>query len=107
MRTDYALYVVAIVCFIIAIYTATQPGDTQLYISAITILGIIFIGLGYMARPKETTLTPTTPTPSPPSEPSPKQTPQPKTELTKEPKKASTKKRARKKKTTRRRKKKT
>jgi len=108
MRSDYVLYIVAIICFIAAAYTAIINTETQLYISALVILGIIFIGLGYMARPKKVTLTAATsiPSPSPPEPPS--ETMQPKTELKKEePKKPTTKTRTRKKKATRRRKKKT
>jgi hypothetical protein len=107
MRSDYALYVVAIICFIAAVYTAVITTETQLYISALAILGIIFIGLGYMARPKKATHTSATAIPSPPPPEPPSETVQPKTELKEEPKKPATKKRARKKRTTRRRKKKT
>lgn len=107
MRSDYALYVVAIICFIIAAYTATTNIEIQLYVYAIAVLGIIFIGLGYMAKSKNTTVPQAAPTPplSPPELQS-KQTKQLKTETIEEPKE-TLKKKARKKKTTRRRKKKT
>jgi hypothetical protein len=105
MRSDYALYAVAIICFIVAIYTTTINLETSLYIYAIAVLGIVFVGLGYIARPKKTTLSPiTTTTLAPPP-------PEPLAETTETPTKQATKttnkKRARKKKTTRSRKKKT
>lgn len=105
MRSDYALYVVAIICFIIAIYTTTINLDTPLYIYAIAVLGIVFVGLGYIARPKKATLSPMTTTPPapPPLEPLPEKIVKP----TKQATKTTTKKRTRKKKTTRSRKKKT
>jgi len=110
MRSDYTLYVVAIACFIIAIYAYTAPLTevTELHLYAIAVLGVAFVGLGYMARPKQAPLTPaiTTAPPSPPTL-SPEPTVQKKAEPKEEPKKASTKKRARKKRTTKKRKKKT
>lgn len=100
MRSDYALYVVAIICFIVAICTTTMNLQTSLYIYAIVVLGIIFMGLGYIARPKKVMLSPaTTALPAPPPESLP--------EKTVKPEKQATKKRARKKKTTRSREKKT
>jgi len=102
MRSDYALYVVAIICFIVAIYTTTINLESTLYIYAIAVLGIVFVGLGYIARPKKPTLTTVTSPPSP-TELSPEPETPPKTEQ----KETSTKKRARKKRTTRGRKKKT
>lgn len=105
MRSDYALYVVAIICFIVAIYTTTINLDTPLYIYAITVLGIVFVGLGYIARPKKVTLSPMSTTPSAP--PRPEQLPETTVKPTKQATKTATKKRARKKKTTRSRKKKT
>jgi hypothetical protein len=104
MRSDYALYAVAIICFIVAIYTTTINLETSLYIYAIAVLGIVFVGLGYIARPKKTTLSPiTTTTLAPPPEPLAETTETP----TKQATKTTNKKRARKKKTTRSRKKKT
>ena len=102
MRTDYILYGVAILCFIAAAYAATIT--TELYIYAIAVLGIVFIGLGYMARPKEVISSTATPT-FQPTPPPPKPSPNPKPETTKapplapEPKKPATKKRTRKKRT--------
>ena len=101
MRSDYALYVIAVICFIVAIYTTTTNLDTPLYIYAIAVLGIVFVGLGYIARPKKATLSPMTTTP--PAPPSPETL----SETTVKPTKQATNKRARKKKTTRSHKKKT
>lgn len=104
MRIDYPLYIVAIICFLVAIYAYVAPfAETELYIYALAVLGIVFVGLGYMARPKgrvppETTLMPSTP--APPSEPLPADI-EPKTKP-----KAPVKKRARKKSTKRKRRKK-
>lgn len=103
MRSDYTLYFVAVICLIVAAYTAIISLITPLYIYAIVVLGIVFIGLGYMARPKGTTLTTTSSIPSS----SPKLSPVPITHPKTEPKKAPIKKRARKKKATRKRKTKT
>jgi len=68
MRSDYGLYVVAIICFIIAgafaaSYTITDP--TGIIVTMIFLLiGIISAAVGYSARPKA--ITPATqPTPAP------------------------------------------
>jgi len=107
MRSDFTLYFVAAICLIVAAYTAIISLITPLYIYAIVVLGIVFIGLGYMVRPKGTTLTTTSSIPSSSPKLSPAPITQPKTELKEEPKKTPIKKRARKKKTTRKRKTKT
>jgi len=83
MRSDYALYTVAIIFFIITgIVFAIQMDQTYKSLGIITtaVLGIFFIGLGYTQRPKLKTQTtvaapvaappapppsPTQPTPSP------------------------------------------
>lgn len=115
MRSDYILYIVAIACFFVASYTITQPGDTQLYSYAIAVLGIVFVGLGFISRPKETaisTVTPISP-PSKPAELSPTEKEVPEAETSEKPAKKTTKKRtptrktAAKKRPTRRRRKKT
>ncbi len=105
MRLDYPLYGVAIICFVIAIYAYAAPltGIHELYLYTLAVLGIVFIGLGYVARPKSTALAPSKPTPLSSAEPAPKPKEQPKAELSEEPKKTSTTERAQKKKTTRRR----
>jgi hypothetical protein len=63
MRTDYALYVVAVICFIIAVYAAVSVD--QLYVYTLAVVGIVFIGLGYMARPKPIPVSTAPPPPSP------------------------------------------
>lgn len=70
MRSDYILYIVAVICFLIAGYTTTQQGDTQLYSYAVAVIGIVFVGLGYLARPKSTAISTVTqvPTQSKPAE---------------------------------------
>lgn len=115
MRSDYILYIVAIACFFIASYTMTQLGDTQqLYSYAIAVLGMVFVGLGYIARPKKTAISTVTPIPTPykPAELSPKEKKAPEAETREKSAKKTTKKRtptrktAAKKRTTRRRRKK-
>jgi hypothetical protein len=56
MRSDYPLYVIALICFIITVvaYYVQLSGVTELYLYGLVVLGIVFIGLGYMARPKNT-----------------------------------------------------
>lgn len=64
MRLDYALYVVAIILFIltgvVAVYAATQ----QLWVVTTAVLGFVCIGIGYWQRPHEQTTTQIT-TPKP------------------------------------------
>src|SRR4030066_552063 len=64
MRLDYALYVVAIILFIltgvVAVYAATQ----QLWVVTPAVLGFVCIGIGYWQRPHEQTTTQIT-TPKP------------------------------------------
>jgi predicted flap endonuclease-1-like 5' DNA nuclease len=64
MRLDYALYVVAIILFIltgvVAIYAATQ----QLWVVTTAVLGFVCTGIGYWQRPHEQTTTQIT-TPKP------------------------------------------
>jgi predicted flap endonuclease-1-like 5' DNA nuclease len=78
MRSDYALYAVAIIFFIITgIVFASQieEGYKSLGIITTAVLGIFFIGLGYTQRPKPKAQTAVTvppsiqqaPKPSPPS----------------------------------------
>ncbi|MEM2851101.1 MAG: hypothetical protein QXP20_02425 [Candidatus Bathyarchaeia archaeon] len=53
VRLDYALYVIAVICFILAGAAAAvcpfQPGSTVIMV----VLGLIFAGLGYWKRPKK------------------------------------------------------
>ncbi len=109
MRSDYALYVIAIICFIVAIYaySTSFTMNTELYLYGLVVLGLVFVGLGYMARPKQELLQskPSAPTPSS-AETSSQTAEPPEPEQIK--KEATTpKKTVRKKRTTRRRRKKT
>lgn len=55
MRPDYALYVVAIIFFIVTgIVYFYQVDSKELYMVATTVLGLFFMGLGYTQRPKTT-----------------------------------------------------
>ena len=70
MRSDYALYVVAIVCFILAaIVFAGYPGMTEdismVTTAVLAILGLISAGTGYVVRPEEMTPTPRPHLPAP------------------------------------------
>jgi len=67
MRSDYALYTVAVIFFILTgIVLAYQVEQTELWTVTTVVLGLLFIGLGYSQRPKATTseapqMAPTTP----------------------------------------------
>lgn len=100
MRSDYALYAVAIIFFLITgISFAVQLEEQYRNVWVVTtaILGLFFIGLGYTQRPKPqavqappTPAAPTTPAPTPTPTPAPAETkvtevvevPKPKIELT-------------------------
>jgi TRAP-type C4-dicarboxylate transport system permease large subunit len=113
MRSDYIMYIIAVICFIIAGYTVTQSGETiQLSSYAIAVVGIVFVGLGYLARPKNTVFSKVTPvsTQSKPTKLSSKEEETLKAETEKKtakqtPKKRATRKTTTKKKTRRRKKK--
>lgn len=64
MRSDYSLYAVAIVFFILTGVVAAYSMEQQLWIVTTTVLGLAFIGLGYTQRPKQTTSITTRPTTS-------------------------------------------
>ena len=77
MRSDYALYVIAIVFFIltgviVVAYSVAQQ-EQQLWIVTTAVLGLVFIGLGYTQRPKQMISTEATPmlTSPPPPPPTP------------------------------------
>ena len=72
MRTDYALYAVALICFIVAVYAAVSVD--QLYVYTLAVVGIVFVGLGYMARPKAIAPSTVSPPPPPPTSATPPQT---------------------------------
>ena len=80
MRSDYALYVVAVICFILVAvvfagsteYAGYLPMETQITMvttAVLAILGLISAGAGYLVRPEEMILTP------PPHPPAPKPAP--------------------------------
>jgi predicted flap endonuclease-1-like 5' DNA nuclease len=75
MRLDYVLYVVAILCFIIA-GAAAYAAITSLWIYTTFVLGLAFIGVGYTQRPRGSTATQiaVAPPPPPPTQPTPKAT---------------------------------
>ncbi|MBS7621565.1 hypothetical protein KEJ32_05580 [Candidatus Bathyarchaeota archaeon] len=72
MRSDYALYTVAIIFFIITgIVFAIEMDQTYKSLGIITtaVLGIFFVGLGYAQRPKAKVQTVATTPPVPPPPP--------------------------------------
>ncbi len=93
MRSDYALYVVAVICLILAAvvfattavgYPLMEPLINMVTIAVLVILGVISAGAGYLIRPEEMMLAPPPqpPPPKPPSEtPTTPTTPPPKTTL--------------------------
>lgn len=68
MRSDYLLYITAIVFFILAAvgYLAMEPQINMVITAVLVILGIISAGAGYLVRPEEMTLAPPPPPPSAP-----------------------------------------
>jgi len=62
MRSDYSLYAVAIVFFILTGVVAAYSIEQPLWIVSTTVLGLVFIGLGYTQRPRQTTSITTRPT---------------------------------------------
>jgi predicted flap endonuclease-1-like 5' DNA nuclease len=79
MRSDYILYAVAIIFFVITgISLEVGLGELERNVSVVAtvMLGILFTGLGFILRPKTTTtatVAPTTPL-TPPAPPKPAQT---------------------------------
>jgi predicted flap endonuclease-1-like 5' DNA nuclease len=55
MRSDYALYAVAIICFIISGVSAAYTAS--LWTVTPVVFGFVFIGLGYTLRPKRAVTT--------------------------------------------------
>ena len=69
MRSDYALYGVAIIFFVITAFSLIVLGGVEQSLSVVTtvVLGILFVGLGFTLRPSTKTATaPTAPTPQAP-----------------------------------------
>jgi len=79
MRSDYSLYVVALICFIIAgalLGVGLEQTLRVVTVSIFVILGILFAAWGYALRPKVVAKAPEAP-PLPVTEPSPPPTPPP------------------------------
>jgi len=74
MRSDYTLYAVAIIFFVVTIMAFAlelAEFERNLWVVTTAILGLLFIGLGYTQRPRPTIPTikappPTSVTPKPP-----------------------------------------
>jgi len=68
MRSDYALYTVAIIFFILTATSAFMlyeaESERNLWVVTTAVLGLLFIGLGYSQRPKITRVE-SLPTPAP------------------------------------------
>jgi predicted flap endonuclease-1-like 5' DNA nuclease len=72
MRSDYALFAVAIIFFIITgIVLAYQVEFKELWVVTTAVLGLLFVGLGFSqrAKPQVKAAEPAPPTPAPPPEP--------------------------------------
>lgn len=72
MRSDYALYMVAIILFIITgIGTLMLVEPERLWVITTAVLGLLFVGFGYMQRPKTQSVAvevaPSTPAPPAPT----------------------------------------
>ena len=93
MRSDYGLYIVAVICFIIAgiFLTGAIPGYTfadsmgMVSIAVFLILGIIFAVAGYATKPKVTAIPPVTEPVPTLAEPTPPPAPPPAEEVMPEP----------------------
>jgi hypothetical protein len=86
MRSDYALYTVAVICFILAAIVFAidlgLTGDVQMATTAVlAILGLISAGAGYLVRPEEM-IPPPSPRPPPPVPSAPPLKPPPKVKTT-------------------------
>ena len=73
MRSDYALYMVAIIFFVITgiSFVALSEPERNLSVVATAVLGLLFVGLGYSqrAKPQVKAAEPTTPAPAPTPQP--------------------------------------
>ncbi|MGB9960088.1 MAG: DUF4332 domain-containing protein [Candidatus Bathyarchaeales archaeon] len=68
MRSDYALYTVAVIFFILTGITLVYQVELkELWIISTVVLGLFFAGLGYSQRPKAQVETVTTEAPPPPA----------------------------------------
>jgi predicted flap endonuclease-1-like 5' DNA nuclease len=87
MRSDYALYMVAVIFFIITgMSFALMATEFERNLSVVTtaILGLLFIGLGYTQRPKPRPMATKAPPPALPSATPPAPAPPPAVEIVKE-----------------------
>jgi hypothetical protein len=104
MRTDYVLYLAAVICFIIAGYYgytySLADMNTTLIVVVLAIIGVIFIWGGYSLRPQARVVTraepsmpptkpameeqPIMPAPEPEPAPAPEPEPMPSPEITEE-----------------------
>jgi len=68
MRLDYILYAIGVILFIVTLATVVYPpSQQQVWIVSTFIVGLVFLGLGYTQRPKQTTIASATPNiPEPP-----------------------------------------
>ena len=73
MRSDYALYVVAVIFFAITIisFAVLSELERNLSVVATVVLGLLFVGLGYTQRPRMKTETLQAPAPLPAVNPPP------------------------------------
>lgn len=77
MRSDYALYSIAIICFVLAAfffkgsYVPLPPPIDIVIPVVLVILGLAFTGLGYMMRPEKVVSTTLAPKPALPAKSSP------------------------------------
>src|SRR3989304_827760 len=64
MRSDYALYGVGIIFFVITAFSLIVLGGVEQSLSVVTtvVLGILFVGLGFTLRPSTKTARATAPT---------------------------------------------
>jgi predicted flap endonuclease-1-like 5' DNA nuclease len=68
MRSDYALYIVAVICFIISgVWVAAYTAVQRLWTVIPIVFGFVFIGLGYTQRPRQTVTTQIAVAPPPPT----------------------------------------
>jgi len=87
MRSDYALYLVAIIFFIItgmSFALELAEFERNMWVVTTAILGLLFIGLGYTQRPKPRPMAIKAPPPSSPSAAPPALAPPPAVEIVKE-----------------------
>ncbi|HXX87637.1 MAG TPA: helix-hairpin-helix domain-containing protein [Candidatus Acidoferrum sp.] len=73
MRSDYALYAVAVIFFAITIisFVVLSELERNLSVVATVVLGLLFVGLGYTQRPRMTVETSQAPAPLPAVSPPP------------------------------------